>query len=280
MNKEAVQVKLVVVQFPYKEIEKCIFLSVNGKEVMVHVWILLNESAREHEMDYEIRQSDSTQMKEKHVYIIRHGESDANEIGINLGDKARLTQKGYNQAIKIAERVSKIPNIEVVISSPLDTAKQTAEVISQFLNLPLESNELFIQRRRPTCILGKKHIEPDVKEIMDEIYLGYLKPNYRYSDEENLDDMQFRVSNVLDFLNNHKAERICVVTHGTILWEIFWAIFSGREFSGRDFQKALLSLEIENNSITHIRYEEPNIFMPKGSVANWRIISWNSSGLY
>ncbi len=61
------------------------------------------------------------------IYLVRHGESTANEEGLFLGQKNRdLTQKGHLQAEKSAEFL-KNKEIDKIYSSDLDRACQTAE---------------------------------------------------------------------------------------------------------------------------------------------------------
>ena len=213
----------------------------------------------------------------KEVYIIRHSESDANKDGINLGENAELTEEGRVDALRLAKRVTGMMPIDIIISSPIKTALQTANIISKTINTKVEVNNLFIQRKRPSCLIGKKHTDLDAKQINDILFWNSENIEYRHSDEENLMDMKERMSKVLNYLQNHTAKNICVVTHGTVLWGIFWAIFSDGKYSGKDFQKILLSLEIDNNSITNIRYEDPNTFMPDGYGSKWKIISWNNT---
>ena len=61
------------------------------------------------------------------IYLVRHGESTANEEGIFLGQANRdLTEKGHIQAEKSAEFLSNA-QIDAIISSDLDRAVQTAQ---------------------------------------------------------------------------------------------------------------------------------------------------------
>ncbi len=76
------------------------------------------------------------------IILVRHGESIANAKGISQGNRNKwmdtsLTKKGKEQAKKLAERL-KEEKIEVIYSSDLKRAKETAEEINKFHNLKIK----------------------------------------------------------------------------------------------------------------------------------------------
>ncbi len=77
----------------------------------------------------------------KEFYIIRHGETDWNKLGLVNGITDRpLTKKGINQAEITRDKIfSKIKelNFKTIVHSPLSRAKDTASIINQKLNLPM-----------------------------------------------------------------------------------------------------------------------------------------------
>ncbi len=74
--------------------------------------------------------------------IVRHGESIANSKGISQGNQDEwmdtpLTEKGKEQARAVAERL-KNEDVDIIISSDLKRAKQTAEEINKFHNVEIK----------------------------------------------------------------------------------------------------------------------------------------------
>jgi len=67
------------------------------------------------------------------IFLVRHGESEANEKGIHQGQRidTGLSKRGKEQAKLIAERL-KDEKIEAIYSSDLKRAKETAEEIAKF----------------------------------------------------------------------------------------------------------------------------------------------------
>lgn len=73
------------------------------------------------------------------LYFIRHGESEANILRefSNRGLRHGLTEKGRAQATALADQL-KSASIAGLFSSPLLRARQTAEILSEALQMPYE----------------------------------------------------------------------------------------------------------------------------------------------
>ncbi len=73
----------------------------------------------------------------KQFYFLRHGETDWNLKGITMGQTdIELNATGLKQAEKVAESL-KDTKFESVATSPLKRAFQTAQIISEKMNIPL-----------------------------------------------------------------------------------------------------------------------------------------------
>ena len=66
------------------------------------------------------------------LYLVRHGESTYNIDGIIQPLGSELSEKGKEQAKFLAARFKNIP-VDIIISSPLKRAKQTAEIIERVI---------------------------------------------------------------------------------------------------------------------------------------------------
>ncbi|MFH8132552.1 MAG: histidine phosphatase family protein, partial [Candidatus Aenigmatarchaeota archaeon] len=66
------------------------------------------------------------------ILLVRHAETEGSEKGIFLGSiDESLNEKGRKQAEKLAERLKK-EKIDVIFSSKLKRAKETAEIINRY----------------------------------------------------------------------------------------------------------------------------------------------------
>jgi broad specificity phosphatase PhoE len=109
------------------------------------------------------------------IILVRHGESEANKAGKHQGkgDKwtnTSLTEKGKQQAKKVAERLKK-EEIEIIYSSPLKRAKETAESINRNHNL-----EIIYDKR-----LKEKMDETDTEKFISEVKSFYGEINKKHT---------------------------------------------------------------------------------------------------
>ncbi|MBI2410150.1 histidine phosphatase family protein [Candidatus Kaiserbacteria bacterium] len=212
---------------------------------------------------------------EKHVYFVRHGESESNAGGRHHGSTALLTEKGKEQARIVAERIAKI-GVEALVSSSFPRAMATAEPIHELTGLPVEESDMFVERRRPSFVIGRSIEDHEVKRAMGEIFEGYVSKGHRHSDEENFDDLRTRAAGALTFLEHHPSSRICVVTHGTFLRVLFCAAMHGKDFTGENLQHAIRALATSNTGVSHFRFGELSIDSPV-PVTRWIVVNWNDS---
>lgn len=82
----------------------------------------------------------------KNFYIFRHGQSSYNVEGKIQGhtNNSVLTDRGIDQAYATADNL-KNKDVEIVISSPLRRAKQTGNIVSKVIKVPLQYDERFTE---------------------------------------------------------------------------------------------------------------------------------------
>lgn len=75
-------------------------------------------------------------------YFVRHGESEANDLGIisNRGLSYGLTELGRQQAQALAESLARA-GVTHIYTSPLLRAVQTADILAEALAVPYESTD-------------------------------------------------------------------------------------------------------------------------------------------
>ncbi len=92
------------------------------------------------------------------MYFIRHGQSQFN-LGYELTGRdpntpdATLTDKGFEQARRAAGQLAD-KHIRQIISSPYTRALQTASVIAEILNVPLQIEPLAGEKKLYSCDIG------------------------------------------------------------------------------------------------------------------------------
>lgn len=204
----------------------------------------------------------------KKVYFVRHGQSEGN-VGIFFqGPDEPLTELGQQQAEYMAARALHLP-VEYIVASPQQRAKTTAETIAKKINKPLEFSDLFIERRRPSEQLGQLWIDPKALEIDTLIKQNFTTPGWRYSDEENFDDLKERAKLALEFLETRIEENILVVTHGYFMRMIVATVVFGDELTAREAENFARTFHMENTGLSVLGYNEAYKQSP------WWLWVWN-----
>lgn len=86
-------------------------------------------------------------MKSKRIILIRHGESTANKNRILTGrSDPDLTRNGYRQAKKASQFIkNRYMPVDILYTSPLKRAFQTADIIAGHVKTPLKKTELLTE---------------------------------------------------------------------------------------------------------------------------------------
>ena len=145
------------------------------------------------------------------VYFVRHGQSEGNLNNRYQHALEELSAQGQQQAALLAERFKNI-QLDLVISSPYQRAKQTAAAIAEHhQHLVLSPNELFSERKRPSAIEHKSKDDPKVLKIKKDIGEHANDLHWHYSDEENFSDLMIRAEKAKKFLESRSEQDILVV---------------------------------------------------------------------
>lgn len=203
----------------------------------------------------------------KRIYFVRHGESVGNASDKYQLDSSELSELGREQAGLIAERAKRLP-VEALIASPMPRARQTAEIISTATGLPIESSDLFVERKRPSRQQGLVRTGPEALEMDRLMIENFSVPGYKLFDEENFEDLKARASKALSFLIAHEKESLLVVTHGLFLRVLLAQATLGDAITAPIMSTFLGTYHTSNTGLTVFGYDEkrPN---------PWSIINWN-----
>jgi broad specificity phosphatase PhoE len=149
------------------------------------------------------------------LYLVRHGESEANiqHIISNRQSPFGLTSRGKGQANALAENLKDIP-ITAIYSSPVLRARETAEILSQKFHIQYQITEAL--REYDCGILEEKSDEESWRlhgEIADDWTLNH---NYLRKPEggESFLDIQNRFLPFIESLKQVNDEHILLVAHG------------------------------------------------------------------
>jgi probable phosphoglycerate mutase len=148
------------------------------------------------------------------IIFLRHGQAENNTKKILAGRSpgVNLTETGIEQA-EDAGRMLKALNISAIYSSPIDRAIQTADIVGNYCDLEIVTDDRLIE-----LDMGKFTKMP-YNEIFAKHGNVFLK-FYEGSDEvsengvETFAKVQKRIFEMVDFvIDKHKNENVVLVTH-------------------------------------------------------------------
>ena len=197
------------------------------------------------------------------LYFVRHGQADSNRDSRFGGwSEAPLTELGQRQATAAAAEMRR-REPEVLITSDLTRARETAAPIAEMLGL-------------------EPRLEPGLRERSLGIFdgLSFADAETRYPDVwkrlmsrdpdavpeggETADTVYARVSAAVDrILAEHAGQRVAVVTHGLAMFHIFSYVCGLGSPSG-DLPVFVL---VDNASISQLERRHDR----------WRIVSLNDT---
>lgn len=149
------------------------------------------------------------------IYFVRHGQTEWNAIQRMQGRwNSDLNEFGREQADANGRLLAGL-GIEAILSSPLDRARQTTEIIGRYVPAPVTYDERIVEW---DCGDWSGHLRSEVSERWAEEYSALLADpfHYRGPNCENYPDMFERARPFVDELRDMGAGTIAVVSHGMI----------------------------------------------------------------
>ena len=143
------------------------------------------------------------------LYVVRHGETIWNvEHKVQGITDIPLTEKGMKEAEELQELISTL-NIDVVISSPLIRARETAKILVDF-KLPINTDDRIKERD-----WGMN--EGALIDAVDRWDCWDVVLNTKVQNIECIQDFMYRVSNFIEEIKiKHKDKNVLIVTHSAV----------------------------------------------------------------
>jgi len=164
-------------------------------------------------------------MEKTRVTVVRHGETEWNLSRRVQGQKnSNLTNTGIRQA-EYTSQALKDEKFDVLYSSDLQRARETAEIINKPHNL---EHRIDIDLRERNFGIMEGLTLDEVQEKMPEVYAGYRQrdENFTIPDGENLLQLYKRVKNCANrIVKENEGKNILIVTHGGVLDCILRMVF-------------------------------------------------------
>ena len=149
------------------------------------------------------------------IYLVRHGQTEWNAMQRFQGQRdSDLSGLGRQQAEQSGRLLAGL-GIQALFSSPLERARQTAEIVNRHLELPLVIDDRI---KEWDCGDWSGHLREEVLGRWPREWAARQADmfHYRGPNCENYPDMFARARPFVAELERHRAERIAVVSHGMI----------------------------------------------------------------
>jgi broad specificity phosphatase PhoE len=180
------------------------------------------------------------------LLLIRHGESIWNREGRVQGWlDPPLSERGLEQAVRLAERMSEWP-IAAVYASTLERARVTAECIARAHKLAVTLDER-LREHRLGAIQGLTGSEIHAKYPEQFALAGRTDRWVPAPDEEPVTEFMHRVRAAGDdVLSRHREQMVAIVSHGGSINRLLMS------WLGIDPQRHP-PFHVDNASLTHVR---------------------------
>lgn len=204
----------------------------------------------------------------KHLYLIRHGETDANKLRRHQNSDEKLNAKGRVQAHHVAHLLEG-KKIDAILCSPYVRARETAEVISAQLQIPYATLESVVEIKRPDYIYGQRYLSFGTMMYMGRLFVHKENPNWRYDGAENMCMLRNRIEDAKHAIAKVDGEHIAVISHDVFMNFFLYYVCRDKSVTLSQFIKILLlTKKTSNATIIHLEY---NPKAPKG-VCAWQLI--------
>jgi len=206
----------------------------------------------------------SVQENDSSIYqltLLRHGESVGNAEGYHQGQADfPLTEKGRWHARTLAEYWSdQGVTFDQAIASPLSRARETAEIITTALDLPLALDPLWMERNNGK-LAGLSHAEAAQRYPVPD-FVPLYQPIAQTG--ESLWNLFLRGAQAVETIMRHPPGRYLIVSHGGLLNMAFHAILGVSPHA--NFQGFVLPLD--NTAYSRLDYTPQE--------GQWRLRSHN-----
>jgi broad specificity phosphatase PhoE len=183
------------------------------------------------------------------LYLVRHGESTANQYGVHNREDEQLTQRGVTESKAVAAHLAAV-RFDIVYVSPLLRARQTAAAIMMRHDGVHVLSDTRLRERDSGVYAGSPHgtIDAAAREA------GVIYEEFRASGGESLRDMEQRAQQFIQELVKLHSElkNVLIVSHAgpiAAMLRLFMVLTDG----------TVSASAVRNGSITLLDTDHPDV---------------------
>lgn len=183
-------------------------------------------------------------MNETVLGLLRHGQTDWNvDMRLQGISDIPLNDRGRSQARAAAPKVAS-GNWDLVLTSPLSRAQETAEIVSRAIpGAELSTHELLLERSFGVA-----------EGLTYEQWREQFGSLHHAEGAESIEDLTLRVENLLqDLATTYPGKRILAVSHGAFIRRVINVVSAGElPREGDRFGNASLSVIAHTEDEWHV----------------------------
>jgi len=147
------------------------------------------------------------------LILIRHGETDWNVIGRYQGQAdPLLNENGISQAHQLALKLT-AEDLTMICTSPLKRAVQTAEIVSEYLSIPMSIDPRLMEIHQGDW---QTRLRSEIEVLYPDLFKSWETEPWEVTPPqgEHLSEVQLRVdASIIDLARRHPDESVGLVAH-------------------------------------------------------------------
>ena len=204
-------------------------------------------------------------MTTKHIYFVRHGETEGNLGKFFQFPDTKLSEAGHRGAKALAQRLEHM-QVDALYASTFTRAQQTASYVAEVKNMPVTSLEYFHEKLHAKSIRGVKHDAPEAVAYKKEYAEQFWTEGWNHDGAENYFDVCRRMTQGLSVLEQDSSEHIVVVAHADFIRTVAAYLLSGKSDDTQFVRTIFNNLEkMSNVGISEFLYTDNQ----------WSLLHWN-----
>jgi probable phosphoglycerate mutase len=190
------------------------------------------------------------------VYFVRHGQTGGNVAKRHQAETTVLSKKGEEQARVVAKKLATLHPTHLISSTHVRTL-QTAKIISDEINVTVETSPVFTELHRPKAVYGHRHLSLRSLLFIVKWYLGYAGKEIGDDEGESYESLRVRIGTARDYLEKLPDDsRVVVVSHALFMSMFLAHVCQDKPLTLMQAIKYWFKLStIKNTAIKHFKVD-------------------------
>lgn len=151
------------------------------------------------------------------VYLIRHGETAPGARFRFQSPDTPLSPHGRKQVRDLVVRLAEV-RTDALYTSPYRRAHETADILAEAWGVRMvHVQDVFAEKYNSSDVLRKSYWSLAFVRLAMATIVNLFSAQYRWSDEETLDELVERAVRARRFLEAHTHESVVVVSHALLV---------------------------------------------------------------